>query len=374
MNKKTNQILFLSLLLLFSIVIFIKPIRESMTNNSTDSDIVNKLNTMYSSEKGVGFRALERCNGYYSSDANKDECLRKEIEGPHGGDESILNASTTWLNCRMKEAHFYSDINFNNAETDVFLLLPGDQKYDCDFVQDAGFNGCGNNVPVCKGTADEVAKQYLESCCDGDNCECHNPYICNFKDQNLLIDTYNKIIENIRKPGSKYNTIPIKEPQRQAYWDQGSDYWNQQKNQKGKYGQPIAIGFLFDEAPPPEARKDDPLARVIASKTFANEFARRVKSTYTKCQESGNCSQGGLDLPVVMIHRKKDFKLEFLSQENDILTKTPGVTCNPDSVIPKCTPETAETDCQNIINQYGCKDKLVIGGCNSNNFCQFKKA
>ena len=91
----------------------------------------------------------------------------------------------------MKEAHFYSDINFNNAETDVFLLLSGDQKHDCDFVQDAGFNGCGSNVPTCKGTPDEVAKQYLDSCCDGDTCECHNPYICNFKDQNLLINTYN---------------------------------------------------------------------------------------------------------------------------------------------------------------------------------------
>ena len=51
----------------------------------------------------------------------------------------------------------------------------------------------------------------------------------------LLINTYNKIIENIRKPGSKYNKIPIKEPQRQAYWDQGGNYWNQKKTEKGKY-------------------------------------------------------------------------------------------------------------------------------------------
>ena len=124
------------------------------------------------------------------------------------------------------------------------LLLPGDQKHDCDFVQDAGFNGCGNNVPVCKGTAEEVAKQYLDSCCDGDNCECHNPYICNFKDQNLLIDTYNKIIENIRKPNSKYNTIPIKEPQRQAYWDQGTDFWNQKKTKKVNTDSQWLSGFI----------------------------------------------------------------------------------------------------------------------------------
>ena len=43
------------------------------------------------------------------------------------------------------------NINFNNAETDVFLLLPGDQKNDCDFVQDAGFNGCGNNSYLLDG-------------------------------------------------------------------------------------------------------------------------------------------------------------------------------------------------------------------------------
>ena len=117
MNKKTKQIIFLSLILLFSIAFYKSSFREPMSNKS---EILTRLTTMYGSEKGLGFRALERCNGYYSNDANKDECLRKEIEGPHGGDETILNASTTWLNCRMKEAHFYSDINFNNAETDVF--------------------------------------------------------------------------------------------------------------------------------------------------------------------------------------------------------------------------------------------------------------
>ena len=132
MNKKTKKILFLSLLLLLSIVFYKTSYRESMANN----DIISRLTELYSSDKGLGFRALERCNGYYINEANKDECLRKEIEGPHGGDETILNASNTWLNCRMKEAHFYSDINFNNAETDVFLLLPGDQKHDCDFVCD----------------------------------------------------------------------------------------------------------------------------------------------------------------------------------------------------------------------------------------------
>ena len=55
----------------------------------------------------------------------------------------------------MEEAHFYSDIYFQSSETDVFLLLPGNQKYDCDFVQDAGFNGCGQNIPDCEGDADK---------------------------------------------------------------------------------------------------------------------------------------------------------------------------------------------------------------------------
>ena len=371
MNKTQRGLLFLILIFIFSLIIKKNPLREAFNICNSNNSIINQLNSMYKSDKGIGFRALERCSAFYTNDEAANECLRKEIEGPHGGDESIINASTTWLNYKMKEAHFYSDIYFQSSETDVFLLLPGNQKYDCDFVQDAGFNGCGQNIPDCEGDADKLAQQYLESCSEGDDYSCHNPYICNFKDQNLLIDTYNKIIENIRKPGSKYNKVPIKEPQRQSYWDQGGNYWNQKKTEKGKYGQPIAIGFLFDEAPKSEIRKDDPLSRVIGSKIFANDFGKKIQELYTNCQNTASCPNG-LELPVVAIHRKKDFSIEFIDQNSSIIQNTPNVTCNPDSIIPKCTPETAEVECKKIIDTYKCGDKMYVNGCSENNFCKFK--
>ena len=104
MNKKSKQILFLFLIMFLSIAFNKNRIIEGFQNDS----IVDILNNMYK-QQGVVFRALERCSNFYVDESSANECLRKEIEGPHGGDETILNASTTWLNSKM-EAHFYSDI------------------------------------------------------------------------------------------------------------------------------------------------------------------------------------------------------------------------------------------------------------------------
>ena len=372
MNKIIKQILFLVLILIISITFVRTPLFEGFRSIPSESEAISKLTNMYNTDTGLGFRLLERCSTFYVDKQSETECIRKEIEGPHGGDETILNASVTWLNHNMVEAHFYSDIDYNKTESDVFLLLPGDMKYDCDFIQDTGFNGCGQNIPDCKGTAQQIAKEYLESCCENDVCDCHNPLsgICNFKDQNLMINTYNEIIKNIRDPNSKYKDVPIKEQQRQAYWDQGTENYNISKTQKGNptYSKPIAVGFLFDEARKAKQGESDPLSRAVGSKILANDFSKKVKELYTCCKTDKACHQG-LELPVVMIHRKPDFTIEFLSQDNKILNKA---TCMADSIIPSCNQETYENDCKNIVDKYSCGDKIYASGCNENNMCQFK--
>lgn len=304
----------------------------------SSDEMVTKLNNMYNSETGVVFRALERCNNFYQ---DEESCIKKEIDGPHGGDPSIESASSTWLRHDMIEAHFYSDINFNNTIFDVYLLLRGDQKKECDFVQDAGFNGCGKALP-CEGDADKLALEYLDSCQPkGYKIPCNNPTICNFTDQELLVNTYNTIIRKIKEDGSKYNDITVKEPQRQVFWDQG-------KENGGKYEPPIAVGFLYDVNNP---------QRVAASKNLAKDFRDAVVKKYPK-----------MKLPLVQIYRDDKFKISFKNYSENL---PKDVVCNTDMSFPACSsPDTNK--CLEYLKINKCTDNLYVKGC-TNNVCQYSK-
>ena len=310
----------------------------SDAENSCTNDMVSLLNDMYKSDVGVVFRALERCNEFYDNEESKQYCIEKEIDGPHGGDPSIESASTTWLRDDMIEAHFYSDINFNNTNFDVYLLFHGNQKKQCDFIQDAGFNGCGKTVP-CTGDSDKLALEYLDSCQPEDyKIPCNNPTICNFTDQELLVKTYNTIIQKIKEEGSKYKDIPIKEPQRQVFWDQGTE-------NGGKYEPPIAVGFLYDVKNP---------QRVTASKNLAKDFRDAVVKKYNN-----------LNLPLVQIYRNDNFKISFKSYWDEL---PKDVTCHKDMSFPSCI---TTSECGKFLVENGCNGIISAKGCN-NGICQYQ--
>ena len=350
--------IFLAVLLIITILVslpILKPykcyecyenIETEAYTKKTHSDNANKISKIYK-ERGLLFRGLENCSGGITS-----SCIEKEIDGPHEPVPGVIKnqGATTFLKGGEDYMNpiFYTDLHGGSP---IILIFTPDivTEDSCSFIQDAGLNGCPDNLEVCgnfnqrKDKCSDIDCSSYKKCNIGDsdlekhecivnNCyfkDCFNaktptdvggkcyfaPYNCDaqwqhannknpnpkyfkcaFNDKNQLSDLqkgYNEFNHEMKNLASsdkeifESGAILMKENQVSSFWDSTN------------LEHLLGVGYIYDLEDPDNEKTATKLYPYLVS------FQEKIKETYSKT------------LPIIQITRNIEPGTPFIKNENN---------------------------------------------------------
>ena len=386
--KKIYYFILIILIIILLICLFRNKIE--FFKEGADCSICDTLTTLYK-DTGLLFRGLE-CD-ITEDDANNQQCIVKEIEGPHEPcflDDPPCNVAknqgaTTFLKTGMNP-FFYFDI----GGTDNLVLLYNTSivtKKSCGFNQDAGGNGCSHGESCDSNTNyfNKYATSALDGLCKptGGLCKYNNNNNDLLTDFSKFESVYNNYMNNFIDGYTKNNPSGIK-----AQIDGGcavmkenqvSSFWDSKSAITG--GALLAIGIIITEGKnPTDAAKD-----YNKSYNEAVKVQKLITTKYTK------------KFSIVKVYRpvNKDIKpvigkngKYYMAKFDDLqFMKAPlpppppppppqPLACSPPKCLASCVkvPPTCsvQKDCINWANtNLKCKGEANGSYCNASNVCHF---